>query len=122
MFGKRLLQSFPHLLPCEKSAFFRYSFIKTQSTSDCHLPGTINLVSPEPWASAIDLLLTAPSPEPAGLLASRLAFACDSGELELLFAEEGDAALLEGVAGALGGLFAVWASMASLKRHFTSSA
>lgn len=55
-------------------------------------------------------------------MASRLAFACDSGELELLFVEEGDAQLLEGVAGALGGLFAVWASMASLNRHFTSSA
>ena len=111
-----LLQSFLHLPPCNKSAFFTILQLKL------NLPGTINLVSPDPWASAIDLLLTAPSPEPAGLLASRLAFACDSGELELLFAEDGDAALLEGVAGALGGLLAVWASMASLKRHFTSSA
>lgn len=39
-----------------------------------------------------------------------------------MFGEAGDALLLEGVAGALGGLFAVWAIMASLNRHFTSSA
>lgn len=113
---------FPALATMPQISFFHYSSIKTKHAHDCPLPGTINRVSPEPWASAIDLLLTAPSPEPAGLLASRLAFACDSGELELLFAEEGDAALLEGVAGVLGGLLAVWASIASLKRHFTSSA
>lgn len=71
----------------------------------------------------MDLLLTAPSPEPAGLLASKLALACDSGEV-LLVLDEGDALLLEGVAGAgvLGGLVAIWTIMASLNRHFTSSA
>ena len=59
----------------------------------------------------MDRLLTAPSPEPAGLLASKLALACDSGEvllvlLVLLVLGEGDALLFEGVVGAgvLGGL------------------
>ena len=71
----------------------------------------------------MDLLLTAPSPDPAGLLASRLALACDSGEVLLVFGDgDGDALLLEGVAGALGGLVATCAIIASLNRHFTSSA
>ena len=72
-------------------------------------------MSPAPCASEIDLLLTAPSPEPAGLLASRLALAGESGELLLLF----------GVAGGdvtLGAAGATYAIMASLSRHFTSSA
>lgn len=69
----------------------------------------------------MDLLLTAPSPDPAGMLASRLALACDSGEVLLVFGD-GDALLLEGVAGALGGLVATCAIIASLNRHFTSSA
>ena len=77
----------------------------------------------------MDRLLTAPSPEPAGLLASKLALACDSGEvllvlLVLLVLGEGDALLFEGVVGAgvLGGLVLTWAIIASLSRHFTSSA
>lgn len=77
----------------------------------------------------MDRLLTAPSPEPAGLLASKLALACDSGEvllvlLVLLVLGEGDALLFEGVVGAgvLGGLVLTWAIIASLNRHFTSSA
>ena len=72
-------------------------------------------MSPAPCASEIDLLLTAPSPEPAGLLASRLALAGESGELLLLFkVAAGDVTL--GVAGA------TYAIMASLSRHFISSA
>ena len=63
----------------------------------------------------MDLLLTAPSPEPAGLLASRLALAGESGELLLLFGVAGGDVTL-GVAGA------TYAIMASLSRHFTSSA
>ena len=72
-------------------------------------------MSPAPCASEIDLLLTAPSPEPAGLLASRLALAGESGELLLLFGVAGGDVTL-GVAGA------TYAIMASLSRHFTSSA
>ena len=72
-------------------------------------------MSPAPCASDIDLLLTAPSPEPAGLLASRLALAGESGELLLLFGVAGGDVTL-GVAGA------TYAIMASLSRHFTSSA
>ena len=72
-------------------------------------------MSPAPCASDIDLLLTAPSPEPAGLLASRLALAGESGELLLLFGVAGGDVTL-GVAGA------TYATMASLSRHFTSSA
>ena len=68
-------------------------------------------MSPAPCASDIDLLLTAPSPEPAGLLASRLALAGESGELLLLFGVAvGDFTL--GVAGAT----------YAISRHFTSSA
>ena len=72
-------------------------------------------MSPAPCASDIDLLLTAPSPEPAGLLASRLALAGESGELLLLFGVAGGDFTL-GVAGA------TYAIMASLSRHFTPSA
>ena len=72
-------------------------------------------MSPAPYASEIDLLLTAPSPEPAGLLASRLALAGESGELLLLFGVAGGDVTL-GVAGAM------YAIMASLSKHFTSSA
>ena len=67
-------------------------------------------MSRAPCASEIDLLLTAPSPEPAGLLASRLALAGESGELLLLF----------GVAGGdvtLGVVGATYAIMASLSSH-----
>ena len=66
----------------------------------------------------MDLLFTAPSAEPAGLLASRLALAGDSGECPPALVEglgEGDIAE---------GLEAFWVnvSMASPNRHFTSSA
>lgn len=53
-----------------------------------------------------------------GLLVNRFVFVCDSGELELLFVEEGDVALLEGVVGVLGGLLVVWVSMVLFKRYF----
>ena len=84
-------------------------------TQSQEIPGRIILVSPAPCASDIDLLLTAPSPEPAGLLASRLALAGESGELLLLFGVAGGDVTL-GVAGA------TYAIMASLSKHFTSSA
>ena len=95
----------------ESTYFVRLSTV-TQSQ---YIPGRIILVSPAPCASDIDLLLTAPSPEPAGLLASRLALAGESGELLLLFGVAGGDVTL-GVAGA------TYAIMASLSRHFTSSA
>ena len=95
----------------ESTYFVRLS----TATQSQYIPGRIILVSPAPCASDIDLLLTAPSPEPAGLLASRLALAGESGELLLLFGVAGGDVTL-GVAGA------TYAIMASLSRHFTSSA
>ena len=74
-------------------------------------------MSPAPSACEIDLLLTAPSPEPAGLLASGLALAGESGELLLLFGGTDGGVTLGVTLGVAGTTYAI---MASLSKRFTS--